>query len=143
MREVGEALAALGRSKFRSRIRLAEKDLEYLRARGLETVLSHAEKFIEERLAPAAPVNDGRQTPWRNHPVFTAQHATATCCRGCLEKWHRIGKGRELAGEEKRYILQVIREWLSRWNSGDTILNSSRGESYPLPGSIGERREDK
>ncbi len=115
MRDVGEALSALGRSKFRSRIRLAEKDLEYLKARGLETVLSHAEKFIGDRLAPAEPVNDGKQTPRRNHPVFTAQHATATCCRGCLEKWHRIEKGRELTGEEKRYILEVIKGWLSQY----------------------------
>ena len=113
MREVNEVLAALGRSKFRSRIRLSAKDLEYLRARGLETVLSHAANFIGERLTPAEPVNDGKQTPWRNHPVFTAQHATATCCRGCLEKWHGIGKGRELTGEEKRYIITLIGEWLS------------------------------
>ena len=22
--------------------------------------------------------------------VFVAQHATACCCRGCLEKWYRV-----------------------------------------------------
>ena len=42
----------------------------------------HGEKFIEERLAPANPPNDGKQTPMRNHPIFIAQHGTATCCRG-------------------------------------------------------------
>ncbi len=116
MRDVEKALAALGRSKFRSRISLEEKDLEYLRARGLETVLDHAGKFIEDRLAPAHPRHDGRQTPWRNHPVFTAQHATATCCRNCLWKWHGIEKGRGLTGEEKRYILEVIGGWLARYS---------------------------
>ncbi len=130
MREVNEVLDALGRSKFRSRIGLSAKDLEYLRSRGLETVLSHAAKFIEERLAEAEPANDGKQTPWRNHPVFTAQHATATCCRGCLKKWHGIEKGRKLTGEEKQYILELLAAWLA--NSWDTILNSS-----------GERREDR
>ncbi|MDP8235305.1 MAG: DUF4186 family protein, partial [Candidatus Erginobacter occultus] len=86
-----------------------------LRAQGLETVLSHAAKFIEERLAEAEPVNDGKQTPWRNHPVFTAQHATATCCRGCLKKWHGIKKGRKLTGEEKQYILDLLAVWLTRY----------------------------
>jgi hypothetical protein len=32
----------------------------------------------------------------RGHPVFIAQHATATCCRGCLAKWHDIPAGRAL-----------------------------------------------
>ncbi|MGH9835275.1 MAG: DUF4186 family protein, partial [Blastocatellia bacterium] len=58
--------------------------------------------------------NDGRQTPKRNHPVFIAQHATATCCRGCLQKWHDIPKGRELREDEQRYVLGVIKRWLAR-----------------------------
>jgi hypothetical protein len=49
----------------------------------------------------------------RNHPVFVAQHATATCCRGCLEKWHAIPKGRELTTDEVEHILAVIRRWLT------------------------------
>ena len=74
--------------------------------------MAHAADFVEKRLAPAYPDNDGKQTPMRNHPVFVAQHATATCCRGCLEKWHAITKGRELSPEEKRYVIDVIRHWL-------------------------------
>lgn len=35
----------------------------------------------------------GRQTPYRGHPVFVAQHAAATCCRTCLERWHAIPAG--------------------------------------------------
>ena len=50
----------------------------------------------------------------RGHPVFVAQHATATCCRGCLEKWHRIPKGRELTETEQEYIVNVIMEWIGR-----------------------------
>jgi hypothetical protein len=78
----------------------------------LEAVLGHGEKFVEGRLAPADPTNDGRQTPIRNHPVIVAQHATATCCRGCLAKWHGIPKGQSLTEEEKSYVLAVIRRWL-------------------------------
>lgn len=114
MQDVWEVLESLKKSEFRSRQRLRRKELEYLESKGLETVLEHAADFVEKRLAPAEPVNDGKQTPWRNHPVFVAQHATATCCRGCLEKWHRIAKGHELTEAEKKYIVEVIKAWLSQ-----------------------------
>ena len=102
----------LSQSTFRRRFRLRAAERGYLEKKGLETVLQHGEKFIEERLAPSVPPNDGKQTPMRNHPIFVAQHGTATCCRGCLEKWHSIPKGRALTCEEKAYILSVLRRWL-------------------------------
>jgi predicted Fe-S protein YdhL (DUF1289 family) len=114
MKDVQDVLARLSRSPFRSRIQLQEKELDYLRNKGISEVLKHAADFIEKRLAPASPVNDGKQTPWRNHPVFVAQHATATCCRGCLQKWHEIPKGKALTDEEQQYIVNVIGAWLSQ-----------------------------
>jgi hypothetical protein len=115
MRDLKEVFEGLNRSDFRSRIRLGQKELAYLNNKGMDVILGHAADFIEKRLAPAHPVNDGKQTPWRNHPVFVAQHATATCCRGCLEKWHTIPKGRPLESDEKRHIIEAIRIWLSRY----------------------------
>lgn len=113
-RELDELFIALSGSPFRRRFRLRGRELEYLRQKGLPVILEHAADFIARRLAPAYPANDGKQTPMRNHPVFVAQHATATCCRGCLQKWHAIPKGRALSEEEQRYILSVLREWLTR-----------------------------
>ena len=55
---------------------------------------------------------DGKQTPYRGHPVFVAQHATATCCRSCLERWHGIPKGRELSTDEQAYAVDVICRWI-------------------------------
>ena len=120
VRDLDEVFAELARSDFRRRFRLRGKELDYLRAKGLPLVLRHAADFIEKRLAPAEPANDGRQTPMRNHPAFVAQHATATCCRGCLQKWHRIPKGRELNAEEKRYVLTVLERWLSKQERGES-----------------------
>jgi hypothetical protein len=114
MKDVKEVLDNLQNSEFRCRIRLGKKETAYLNQKGLEIVLKHAADFIEKRLAPAEPANDGKQTPWRNHPVFIAQHATATCCRGCLEKWHAIPKGRGLNEAEKQHIIETIKNWLSR-----------------------------
>jgi len=112
MRDPDELFEALKRSEFRSRFRLGGREAAYLQQKGLETVLAHAKDFVERRLAPAEPANDGKQTPMRNHPVFIAQHATATCCRGCLEKWHAIPKGHALSDREVQYVVAVIRRWL-------------------------------
>ena len=118
MRDLEDIFAALGESQFRSGFKLRGKELAYLRSKGLSVVLEHASDFIDKRLAPAAPANDGKQTPMRNHPAFVAQHATATCCRGCLQKWHHIPKGRALDAEQKRYVLSVLERWLSEQERG-------------------------
>src|SRR3954447_24353616 len=100
-RDLDELFDRLARSSSRRRFRLRAAEREYLERKGLDAVMSHGEKLIEERLAPAEPLNDGKQTPMQNHPIFVAQHATATCCRGCLEKWHGIPKEHALTSEEK------------------------------------------
>ena len=112
MRDPEQLFAALARSKFRSGFRLQGKDSVYLQAKGLEVVVGHARDFIDKRLAPAVIANDGKQTPYRGHPVFVAQHATACCCRGCLQKWHGIAEGVELGVEQKDYVLAVLVRWL-------------------------------
>lgn len=114
MRDIDELFAALGRSGFRSRFRLGRKEAEYLEANGLAVILDHARDFVVKRLADAEPANDGRQTPMNNHPVFIAQHATATCCRKCLAKWHRIPKGRALTEMEIDYIVTILEWWLTK-----------------------------
>ena len=86
MRNADDLFAALARSTFRRRFRLRDADARYLREKGIELVLRHAAEFVAQRLAPARPPNDGKQTPFRGHPAFVAQHATATCCRTCLHK---------------------------------------------------------
>jgi len=113
MRDLDELFDALARSKFRSKFELGAKERLYLAEKSLPVVLNHGRRFLMQRLAPAAPQRDGRQTPMRGHPVFTAQHATATCCRGCLEKWHYIPRGRDLSEIEIEYLLEVIGRWLS------------------------------
>jgi len=116
MRALEEVFDRLPRSAFRRRFRLAAADQTYLKQKGLPTVLEHARAFVERRLAPAEPTNDGKQTPFRGHPVFTAQHATATCCRGCLAKWYAIPTGQELTGSEQALVIEAIARWLRSQN---------------------------
>ncbi len=75
--------------------------------------------LIDRRLAAVHPQNDGKQTPMRGHPVFIAQHATATCCRGCLVKLHGIPAGQPLAHREKSHVAQAIRRWLDAQMESD------------------------
>ena len=79
-----DMLYKLSKSKFRSSFKLKTKDIDYINEKGIDTIKSHAYDFISKRLAPEVILNDGKQTPMRGHPVFIAQHATATCCRSCL-----------------------------------------------------------
>jgi hypothetical protein len=112
VRNPDDLFPALSRSRFRAKFALAGQERVYLHMKGRAAVLSHAEDFITRRLSPAFPSNDGKQTPMRGHPVFVAQHATATCCRGCLEKWHGIPRGRTLTAEQRRYLVGIIDRWL-------------------------------
>ncbi len=113
MRPLDELFEKLPHSAFRRRFRLGAPEQGYLRDKGLATVLGHARDFIERRLAPAHPAHDGKQTPMRGHPAFIAQHATATCCRKCLAKWHAIPAGRPLTEPEKAHVLGALERWLT------------------------------
>ena len=107
-------LTTLKKSKFRSKFKLSQKDRDHIAVKGLETIKQHAYQFVNSRVASDFPKNDGKQTPMRGHPVFIAQHATATCCRGCISKWHGIGKGRALSDDEVHFIVALIMGWIYR-----------------------------
>lgn len=109
-----EALRRLGRSKFRSGFHLNEQDREYVRQKGMDTVRTHAEDFVRNKLAPAEPTNDGRQTPMRGHPAFIAMHATACCCRGCLNKWYSVPLGVELTEDQQKRIVGLLMLWIEK-----------------------------
>jgi len=114
MTTVNEALERLSRSDFRKKFHLTKKDREYIEAKGLDTIKRHAEDMIRERLAPAEPKNDGKQTPMRGHPVFVAQHACACCCRGCLYKWYKVQKGVPLTEDKQERIVKLLMAWIER-----------------------------
>lgn len=114
MQSIDNALEKLSKSKFRSSFHLKEKDIAYIDEKGMDTVRRHAEDFIEKKLAPAYPENDGKQTPMKNHPVFIAQHACACCCRGCLEKCYKVPKGRELTKAQQEKIVNLLMAWIKK-----------------------------
>lgn len=109
---IDEAFEKLNRSTFRSKFVLSDKDKKYFAEKGEDTIKRHTEDFIRTRLAPASIPNDGKQTPMRGHPTFVAQHACACCCRGCLNKWYKVPKGRELTESEIEKIVNFLMAWM-------------------------------
>ena len=111
---IDQKLNNLAKSKFRSSFKLRNKEVEYIKEKGFEVLEKHAFDFVSNRLKPKVIENDGKQTPMRGHPVFIAQHATATCCRGCLYKWHHIDKNKELSEKEIKFVIALIMEWIKK-----------------------------
>lgn len=123
MNSIDIILNRLSKSKFRAPFKLKEEDFIYIEKVGINKIAKHAYDFINQRLKPKYIKNDGKQTPLKGHPVFIAEHATATCCRGCLFKWHHIKKDKELSELEVRYIVNVIMKWI---NNQMEIRNKSK-----------------
>lgn len=111
---INKKLEELSKSKFRSSFHLRKYMIQYIDKVGMNTIKSHTIDFINDKLSDAYPKNDGKQTPMKGHPTFIAQHATATCCRGCLEKWHHIPKGKSLTSNEKNYIYLLLITWIEK-----------------------------
>ncbi len=109
-----EAFRRLAQSDFRSSFHLSQRDRDYIAAKGLDTIRSHAQDFVRTRLAPAHPAKDGKQTPMRGHPVFVAQHACAFCCRSCLNKWYHVPMGVPLTELQQEKIVNFIMVWIQR-----------------------------
>ena len=121
-----DILEKLSHSPFRSKFKLQKKDIDYINQKGFDTIEKHAADFIKTRIAPQNISNDGKQTPMRGHPVFIAQHATATCCRGCIEKWYHIPKGRSLTQAEQLQLVSIIMTWIKN-NTNKPKKKSLRG----------------
>ena len=96
---INNKINALSKSKFRSSFHLRKYMYEYIDKQGIETIEKHCEDFINTRLSIYNIEKDGKQTP-------------ACCCRGCLEKWHKIPKEKELSDKEKKFIKALLMTWI-------------------------------
>ena len=112
--KIKNILDRLSKSKFRSNFHLKDKDILYIEDKGIDKIRNHAYDFVTKRLADTSNVTDGKQTPMKGHPVFIAQHATGTCCRRCLEKWHYISKNKNMTDDDIKYVVDIIMSWIEK-----------------------------
>jgi hypothetical protein len=78
------------------------------RKKGMTALLSSVPKRLLQSIGKAQPFRDGTQTPFHGRAVYYAQHATAACCRKCVEEWHGIPRGRELTADEITYLTALV-----------------------------------
>lgn len=109
--QINIILSKLKKSKFRSSFNLSEKDIDIINKKNLETMKQHATEILTKRVK-IRPLNDGKQTPLKAYPIFIAQHATATCCRKCIKKWHEIPENKILSDKEIEFFSDLIFEWI-------------------------------
>jgi len=82
--------------------------VNYARRKGKLGLRAAAEHRIRASVAPAQPAFDGRQTGKSGNPLFYGQHATATCCRKCIDYWHGVEQGRPLTEAEIQYFTALL-----------------------------------
>lgn len=85
-----------------------EDALRHAQRKGRVALKAAARDRLGKYLAPENPPRDGYQTPMNGNTIYYAQHATATCCRTCLEYWHNIPKGRPLSADELEYCAKLV-----------------------------------
>ena len=111
---INNKLLSLSKSKFRSSFHLRKYMIEYINEHGIDKIREDAYFFIRNRLSDTSKFIDGKQTPMKGHPVFIAEHATATCCRDCLNKWYGIEKNRLLTEHEIDFCVELIMNWIEK-----------------------------
>jgi len=111
-------IEALGHELIRHHYWHAEFDQKALDdafKRGTLGLALAAEKRLRKYVGPrrADIFRDGTQTPRGGKVVFYAQHATATCCRRCIEAWHGIDRNQPLGDVELEYMTKLVMAYIA------------------------------
>ncbi len=91
-------------------VEIDQKAINHALRKGLIRLEAAARSLIRKSVGPAKNPYDGRQTPMAGsgNAIHYAQHATAACCRKCIEYWHGIPQGRALTEDELDYLTQLV-----------------------------------
>lgn len=89
-------------------IELDQKAINHALRKGRVGMRTAAKKRLRKYVGDTIPSYDGRQTPKSGNAIFYAQHATATCCRKCIEEWHGIPRGIALSEETIAYFTELV-----------------------------------
>jgi hypothetical protein len=94
-------------------VAIDQRAVNYAIRKGRIGMLAAANNRIRKAIAQAQPAFDGRQTGKVGNPLYYAQHATATCCRKCVEYWHGIPQGNEMSEEEIAYCTGLVNKFIA------------------------------
>ncbi len=94
-------------------VNIDERAINYARRKGWRKLRPAVENRIRKCVGVKTAF-DGRQTPKSGNPIFYAQHATATCCRKCIEEWHGIRQDQPLTDVQVRYMADLCMFYLEQ-----------------------------
>ncbi len=86
--------------------------------KGRIALLDGTAVFVRKRVGPPKDAFDGRRVPWphktpeKMNPYFNAQHATATCCRTCIETWYGIAPEQSLSNQAITFFAALINQFV-------------------------------
>ncbi len=87
------------------------KDIERALKRGTSAIDARIVHRLTNIIGIPKPFRNGF-TPYKGDIIYYAQHATATCCRRCMEYWYDIPMGRQLTNEEISFSKELITLYL-------------------------------
>ena len=111
--DVAHTVECLNKELIRHRywhVKIDEKAMNHATRKGTGGLREAAEHRLRKYVAaPRAKLfRDGSQTPLSGNVIFYGQHATATCCRKCIEAWHGIERNRALTDSEIDYMTALV-----------------------------------
>jgi hypothetical protein len=95
-------------------IDIDEKAVNYARRKGISGLHEAVRNRLRHSVGSANNIYDGRQTPMEGsgNPIHYAQHATASCCRKCMEYWHNMPRSQDLTEEQIEYLAELAMMYL-------------------------------
>ena len=110
-------IMSLKKEMFRLYMWQVEIDLHainYAKRKGWNGLHEAVKKRVTKYIATPNPPYDGRQTKREGsgNPICYAQHATATCCRRCMNYWYGIPTDYKLSDDEIDFFSKLIMRYL-------------------------------
>jgi hypothetical protein len=90
---------------------LTQRAINHAKRKGKRQLREHVRDHLSKAVGPAAPFRDGYQTTMDDQATSAVpygQHATATCCRKCIEYWHGIPQGADLTLTQLKYCVELV-----------------------------------
>jgi hypothetical protein len=89
-----------------------QRAIDHARRKGRIALHEAAYRRLQTSVGREPNAFDGRQTPFEGNAIYYAQHATASCCRKCVEYWHGLPSEGELPPEAIEYLYQLVIRFL-------------------------------
>lgn len=99
-----------------------ERAIQRAKQRGILRIKQRAKEIIRKKIGhPAKTRWDNMCTPKQGTEIIHyAQHATATCCRKCLKRWHNVPLDVDLTDSQIEFCVGLIEQFVE-----DKIKKSS------------------